>query len=238
MMMALLALLVITMVSTVVIRAATANVGRIRSGKAEEQAFLTVSSAASVLQDGVQGKVYSRYLLTTRTDTLTEKGEVSAAGEPESVNIQDWSDADGVGNPDIPLRALLQNMAEKIIDGEGDQTAQLTVEVAMQDGELQPVAAELTMYADHAAPDDDDASEAFSVSVDLHLQDAGQSDARLTLKIPAAAKQIIDRTKERYYVGEENVEYRETQYFSEQWEIRWLGGSISLQKAAGEGGGA
>ena len=237
MMMALLALLVITMVSTVVIRAATANVGRTRSGKAEEQAFLTVSSAASVLREGMQGKVYSRYLLTTRTDTLTEKGEVSAAGEPESVNIQDWSDADGVGNPDIPLRALLQNMAEKIIDGEGDQTAQLTVEVAMQDGVLQPVAAELTMYADHAAPDDD-ASEAFSVSVDLHLQDAGQSDARLTLKIPAAAEQIIDRTEERDYVGEGNVKYRETQYFSEQWEISGLGGSISLQKAAGEGGGA
>ena len=130
MMMALLALLAVTMVSTVVLRAATANVGRIRSGKAEEQAFLTVSSAASALREGMQGKVYSRGLLTTRTDTLTEEGEVSAAGTPVYSSIRQWSDADG--GAASPLETLLQDMAEQIIAGRGEQTARLTVEVTMR----------------------------------------------------------------------------------------------------------
>lgn len=227
MMMALLALLAVTMVSTVVIRAALANAGRIRSGKLEEQAFLTVSSAAAALRDGMQGKVYSRGVLAVRTDTLTE-GEVSLTGTPAYSSIREWSDADG--GDASPLETLLQDMAEQIIAGGGRQTQNLTVEVTTADGALQPVEAALTMYAG------DGEGDAFTVQMELHLRGGGQNDACLTLRLPAVGEVLADREEVRDYVGDDGVSYREVKNYTAQWKISWLDGSIQRKGAAGGAG--
>lgn len=53
--MALLVVLVVMMVSVVILSAAYANAGRTKRNKAEEQAYLTVSSAAELMRDCVTG---------------------------------------------------------------------------------------------------------------------------------------------------------------------------------------
>ena len=84
----------------------------------------------------------------------------------------------------------------------------------------------------------DDAAEAvFTVCMELHLQNGGQSDAFLTLLLPAIGEQLPDTSSVREYVGEDGISCRETQDSSQQWKISWLDGSVTRPDAAGEGAG-
>lgn len=57
--MALVVVLVLTMVSVVIISSAYTNMARLKRNQAEQQAYLTVSSAAQLMRDSIAGASYS-----------------------------------------------------------------------------------------------------------------------------------------------------------------------------------
>lgn len=67
--MALLVVLVVTMVSVVIISAASANAGRLKRSQNEEQAYLTVNSAAQLVRGNIEKVRYvTGVMVTTDTD--------------------------------------------------------------------------------------------------------------------------------------------------------------------------
>ena len=76
--MALLVVLVVMMVSVVILSAASANAGRLKRNQAEEQAYLTVSSAARLMRDSIADERVVYILNTTVVTQYTDdEGNVS-----------------------------------------------------------------------------------------------------------------------------------------------------------------
>ena len=70
--MALLVVLVVMMVSVVILSAASANAGRLKRNQAEEQAYLTVSSAARLMRDSIADENVVYILNTTVVTQYTD----------------------------------------------------------------------------------------------------------------------------------------------------------------------
>ena len=84
---ALVVMLVAVLASTVVLRAAVSNTGRLLPGEQEEQAYLTVSSAAAILRDELKAPGCSYNWVTTvystegSTETTTERSTTPVSAE-------------------------------------------------------------------------------------------------------------------------------------------------------------
>lgn len=90
MMMALLLLALTVMVSAVIISAALTNAKHLRSERTQEQAFLTVSSAAELLLEALEGQKYVAVL--EKTDVTEQHIQNEETGETEDVFYEGtWS---------------------------------------------------------------------------------------------------------------------------------------------------
>ena len=99
---ALLAIALLTMVGVVIFNAASANYARLKNEKANQQAYLTVSSAAKVFVDGIVGDKVTYNVV-----------EEISSGVVTKSTISDWKYVpSGLANPSPVQRPLLSFVRE------------------------------------------------------------------------------------------------------------------------------
>jgi len=76
---ALVTLMVVIMVAAVILNAAQTNITRTDRARAEQQAYLTDSSAANLLMAQIAGDSVSYDIITTKTTTIDEQGNSSTS---------------------------------------------------------------------------------------------------------------------------------------------------------------
>lgn len=107
MMMALLLLLVAVMVAAVILAAASTAAASVRSDRAQQQAYLTVSSAAKLLRDSIlSSSKYQKTVLTIDYQGYTPK-------EPETEQISRVPETE-------PFAATLNSAIETVLAGAGN----------------------------------------------------------------------------------------------------------------------
>ena len=170
--MALLLILLAMAVGAAVLTAAVSAARHLRSDREAQQNYLTVSSAAELIRDSINGQTYERTLTVTSVANKDEKGEVIGYTVTRTLEIKP--------NPLFPgpMGAWLSACIAK---NSGDQNQlyaslqecsdTITVTVDTEDGGLRPVQANFSAQKDG------------QIQVELSLKpEAGKTDdCRLTL---------------------------------------------------------
>ena len=160
--MALLLLLMAAVVSAVILTAAASAAYHLKTDRAAQQDYLTVSSAAERIRDSILSDEYERVVeVETRTDA---DGNIHRSTNynrlPEGL-MSGWLNR-GIGHD---------------ADGSGCKDT-ITVEVPLQNGEaLTPVTAEFAMTGR------DEGTGTYDITVTLSLQDGGTDGCRMTLTL-------------------------------------------------------
>lgn len=117
--MALLVVLVVMMVSVVILSAASANAGRLKRNQAEEQAYLTVSSAARLMRDSIADERVVYILNTTVVTKYTDdEGNVSYVTDDQGATPVDES---------LPFGAVLNSLVEDVESNTAKKSFVITV---------------------------------------------------------------------------------------------------------------
>lgn len=116
--MALLVVLVVMMVSVVILSAASANAGRLKRNQAEEQAYLTVSSAARLMRDSIADERVVYILNTTVVPQYTDE-----EGNPQPPDDQGATPVD----ESLPFGAVLNSLVEDVESNTAKKSFVITV---------------------------------------------------------------------------------------------------------------
>ena len=163
--MALLVVLVVMMVSVVILSAASANAGRLKRNQAEEQAYLTVSSAARLMRDSIADNAAVKYVLNTTvvTQYTDDEGNVSYVTDDQgATHVADT----------LPFGTVINSL----MDGVTKNTAKKSFVIAVPNmGDVQVDAVMSTTDKDK-----------YSITALLYL--AGQPDSNCCVQLICSGK--------------------------------------------------
>ena len=170
--MALLLILLATAVGAAVLTAAVSAARHLRSDREAQQNYLTVSSAAELIRDSINGQTYERTLTVSRTANRDEQGTVTSYTETRTLDVKPSPPFPG------PMQAWLTAC---IANNSGDQNQlyaslqeckdTITVTVNAGEGGLRPVQANFSAQADGK----------IQVEFSLKPEEGKTDDCRMTL---------------------------------------------------------
>ena len=170
--MALLLVLVAAVVSSVILASALSAARSVNNDRSAQQTWLSVSSAAELIRDGILADSFEKQTRITVTETVDENGNVISDTLVEELGLTEPS---GVMGPWLS-RGI----------GDGDTlpgcTDTITVDVPLPDGEsMAAVKAELEMTFD---------GDKSIVTVKLSADEGGDDECSMTLDVTGSRKTV------------------------------------------------
>lgn len=213
--MALLLILLAMAVGAVILTAAVSAAHHMKSDREAQQNYLTVSSAAELIRDSINGQTYERTLTVTSEAVRDEEGNITGYTVTHNLEVE----------PTLPLPGPMGAWLSACIANSGDQNQlyanlqecsdTITVTVNTEDGGLRPVQANFSAQKDG------------KIQVQLSLKpEAGKTDdCRMTLTMQGLL------TKEGKDALPTGGEYRETYTTKVTWDSPKIEKGIETKEA-------
>lgn len=201
-------------VGVIVLTAATANAGRLQDQRQVQQRYLTVSSAAVLLQEQLAGLAFEAV-----TTTTTIEGQ-SSEPSPERSYIEPDETAPALAATICALARGIHNPPDTAATDDGNQKVSFSITARPQGQEpLSAVSVDLTMSGQEGSK--------YQLTATLYIAgEAGQRLNPLILTVPAATKSISSSQRQDT-IDEPTGELITTLITTETTTVTWQPGAIT-----------